>query len=257
MRAIWLLLLAGCGRLGFDPLELGPGADGPAACALGSHDEDSDGIADPCDVCPHVADPEQPDGDGDQVGDACDPEPSSAGERLGFFEPMTAAPAGWTFQGALPTFDGERALIDARELAAAISLPFAPGEDRVQYKLALRSASPTRNRQLTIALVDDPGFYYCELFDNTQAAVFAYTETTDGSTFDSPKQVTANSLADAGDVVLRLDRDAPEVRCFTDWPASQQELAAAIPAGIAPDRLVMVIDGLEVKLEYVVHIRGD
>ena len=257
MRAL-LLLLAGCGRLGFEPLDLGPSADAPpAACALGSHDEDGDGLADPCDVCPHVPDPEQLDGDRDQVGDVCDPDPGTAGERLAFFEPMTAAPAGWTFQGALPTFDGERALIDTRDLAAAISVPFAPGEDRIEYKLSVRSAAPARNRQLTIALVGDPGFYYCELFDNTAASVFAFSETTDGTTFSSPAQVSADSLAATGDVVLRMDRDSPEVGCFTSWPAAQQEVVAAIPPDVSPDRLVMVIDGLEVKLEYVVHIAGE
>jgi len=36
-------------------------------------DLDSDGVADPVDVCPSVADPLQRDGDGDGVGDACDP----------------------------------------------------------------------------------------------------------------------------------------------------------------------------------------
>src|SRR5262249_62023476 len=38
----------------------------------GASDTDGDGIADPADDCPRVADPEQLDGDGDGVGDACD-----------------------------------------------------------------------------------------------------------------------------------------------------------------------------------------
>ncbi len=35
-------------------------------------DDDNDGVLDEVDLCPFVADPEQPDGDSDTVGDACD-----------------------------------------------------------------------------------------------------------------------------------------------------------------------------------------
>jgi hypothetical protein len=38
----------------------------------GASDTDGDGIADPADGCPSLADPAQADGDGDGVGDACD-----------------------------------------------------------------------------------------------------------------------------------------------------------------------------------------
>jgi hypothetical protein len=34
-------------------------------------DGDADGVCDPVDLCPHIADPAQADGDGDGIGDAC------------------------------------------------------------------------------------------------------------------------------------------------------------------------------------------
>ena len=37
-----------------------------------SRDSDGDGLTDPCDNCPGVANPDQGDGDGDGIGDACD-----------------------------------------------------------------------------------------------------------------------------------------------------------------------------------------
>lgn len=40
-----------------------------------SPDADSDGVADPTDKCPNVADADQADSDGDLTGDTCDPEP--------------------------------------------------------------------------------------------------------------------------------------------------------------------------------------
>lgn len=61
------------------------------------HDEDTDNVGDPCDVCPHVMGA-QTDTDGDKIGDACDPHPGAAGDVLVRFEPFTGntLPAGWT-----------------------------------------------------------------------------------------------------------------------------------------------------------------
>jgi hypothetical protein len=84
VRALWLLL-AGCGRFGFG--ELG---DAPACTG---HDEDGDGVADACDVCPTVADANQLDGDRDGVGDACDPRPAIDGDYILRFEPHVDAAA--------------------------------------------------------------------------------------------------------------------------------------------------------------------
>src|SRR5262249_56080564 len=44
----------------------------------GAPDSDGDGMPDPADDCPGVADPEQVDGDGDGVGDVCDNCPATA-----------------------------------------------------------------------------------------------------------------------------------------------------------------------------------
>ena len=44
----------------------------------GAPDSDGDGMPDPADDCPGVADPEQIDGDGDGIGDACDNCPATA-----------------------------------------------------------------------------------------------------------------------------------------------------------------------------------
>ncbi|HEY0254762.1 MAG TPA: hypothetical protein VGC41_24720 [Kofleriaceae bacterium] len=83
-----LLLLAGCGRIGFGDQARGSDAaiatDG-GACT--GHDEDGDGIPDACDDCPVDPDPAQTDRDGDGVGDACDVRPDTAGDKRVMFEP--------------------------------------------------------------------------------------------------------------------------------------------------------------------------
>jgi hypothetical protein len=70
------------------------------------HDEDADTVGDVCDNCPHVDNTDQanttePGGvTGDQVGDACDPHPTTA-DVIALFDPFTGngAPTGWTTIG--------------------------------------------------------------------------------------------------------------------------------------------------------------
>src|SRR5262245_33772965 len=78
VRAVLLIAVAACGRIGFDPLDpLGP---------LG-HDEDGDRVADVDDACPYLPG-SQADGDGDGVGDDCDPNPTVPRDQIELFATM-------------------------------------------------------------------------------------------------------------------------------------------------------------------------
>jgi hypothetical protein len=56
---------------------------------------------DACDLCPHLA-AAQLDGDGDKIGDDCDPRPGTTDELVlfdGFNTPSSGVPTGWTTSG--------------------------------------------------------------------------------------------------------------------------------------------------------------
>lgn len=90
MRAVVLLAVVGCGRVGFDAMTVD---------AIAAHDEDGDGLPDAADNCPGTANTDQSDSDGDGVGDPCDPDNSSA-QRILVFEGFgDGMPADWTTSG--------------------------------------------------------------------------------------------------------------------------------------------------------------
>jgi hypothetical protein len=75
----------------------------PERSNLDQHDEDTDDVGDVCDNCPHVVNTGQANTTepinvtSDQVGDACDPHPTTA-DVIAMFDPFsgTGAPTGWT-----------------------------------------------------------------------------------------------------------------------------------------------------------------
>jgi hypothetical protein len=92
-----------------DDLSFPPGADlagiAPPAdlsgCIGGTPDEDADGRANFCDLCPADSDVSPVDSDGDGLPDACDPDPTMATNKLIYFEPFDAANAHWSGSNAV------------------------------------------------------------------------------------------------------------------------------------------------------------
>jgi len=59
-------------------------------------DEDQDGRADSCDLCPDDYDPTPVDSDLDGLPDACDPDPARPSNTLLYFDPFNANSGNWT-----------------------------------------------------------------------------------------------------------------------------------------------------------------
>jgi hypothetical protein len=67
-----------------------------AGCIGGLPDEDSDGRANSCDLCPADSDPTPLDSDADGLPDACDPDPGTASNTLVYFEPFDSPNPNWS-----------------------------------------------------------------------------------------------------------------------------------------------------------------
>ena len=72
-----------------------------AGCFGGSPDEDQDGRANFCDLCPDDSDPTPADSDGDGLPDACDPDPMMGTNKLVYFEPFDSASGHWSTPNTL------------------------------------------------------------------------------------------------------------------------------------------------------------
>lgn len=84
---------AGLGPIDFAGLP--PPAD-LSGCIGGMPDEDNDGRANFCDLCPADPDTTPVDSDGDALPDACDPDPMMAGNRMLYFDPFDSASGHWS-----------------------------------------------------------------------------------------------------------------------------------------------------------------
>lgn len=253
-----LTALAAC-RIHFDAL----GDDAAAAgddvaidvdTVLGGHDEDGDGIPDSLDVCPHVADSPQTDGDGDRVGDACDPNPATPTEEIVVFDPFVTLSSEWNLLGPAPMTDGESLIADTRGSDLDLRRPYTLGTD--VFELAGELGAPGGGSEQIFITMLEPGqrWYYCELFDGgTPKLALSYT--LDMASFLQIDETPLQGPLANGAFVLRMTHTPPTTSCTTSWPATGSEVGGTLPGGITPTELQLFTKEVEVRWHYFIHIR--
>jgi len=250
-RVLGLVVLLACGRAHFGELD----AIDATQCAPG-HDEDADGIPDDCDGCPHIADPQQADGDRDGVGDVCDPNPATFGESIAVFDPFTSLRAEWMITGnPMPTIVGDSLVADARVGRLNLERASVPAND--YFELGGRLGQGLAQRQLVINAVDAPNkFYYCAM---TQGMTVTYLEvayTPDGTMYSVVDMTPIQGPLGDRDFVLALRHTTSDYACATNWPGTQPEVSGPRPAGFQGHALTVVGDSVELRYDYFIQIHS-
>lgn len=244
------ILVAGCGRIGFD--------GGPDDGAGDAADEDGDGLPDAVDPCPHLPGTEA-DADGDGVGDACDPEPQLARQRISLFVPFAEGapqpftlngPGTWTPEPGALHFDGAGygELLDPTRYGA---VRVALGID------VLAVVGAGIQHQLAVPMIDDDsGIQTFAELNEVGTASYAGITRYDGA---YTRIAEAPLMADVhpGPLFLQttytLDAGAAQVALSASWPGEAYDLAA-VATSYARGRLRFNVNNVELRLRYVVII---
>jgi thrombospondin type 3 repeat protein len=151
------------------------------------HDEDDDSVGDACDNCPHLANEEQEDdrevqngSAADGVGDVCDPDPGTPGDRIVFFDGFggSALSGSWTVLGGngSATVSADTLHLhdpDVDDVTVVHDLiPTGHLTVDIPATVVAIDPGPSTNRGLgaVFRFATDAGgadFYWCELFDTT------------------------------------------------------------------------------------------
>lgn len=251
----WLaiVLLAGCGRIGFDPTE-----DAGAVALV--HDEDGDLIDDDGDNCPFLANTDQADQDGDRVGDACDREPANARQHLTYFNALrpsdpaltvtgfgtwTRGPDGYLFDGDPP---------QGRNGQLTANVPVTDAEIWLGATIRSRVATAP-GWQVAIALVDQTAnnpYYYGQLYDDASNRVLSVSEWTGSNYFDRGNQALASGVHPGEvDLLLAVRTQPLQIDVIGGWPGERYQTAAVAPNYASADRIVIPIEGLVLELHYL------
>jgi hypothetical protein len=251
-HAVMALLLAGCGRIGFGTTDAGMDTTAPIG-----HDEDGDGIADVDDLCPHLPGPHD-DGDGDHVGDDCDPEPLNPRQTLTLFtlvpgdQPMTlGGPGTWTQGADSIHYDGIAVgsgfvtgpVTDVR-IALGIDIVAKLGGS-VQHQLALgvNDSSATTG-------------YFVEL-NEISGTSRASAGSFDGISYRSLDSTPLPGGVHVGSVFLQdtmVGPPTPSVTMDGGWPGEMYTESGAAPAYAGGDDFSFATNNLEVEVRYLVVI---
>jgi hypothetical protein len=258
----WLLLVAGCGRVAFDPR-------GDADVDVGSspigHDEDHDGIPDDQDNCPHVPNVDQANADGDGVGDVCDPNPNDPREHIASFDTFENSLGAWNFDASSqpPTLDLDTVMLDARNGVLYAYQPGTLAADRLEIGGHIGASEQTRQQQLTVfsqPQAFDPQVYFCEISSLVPhtSAFFALTYTFDTSTgmYTFIQNTNAVAPVEAHDFRLALDQRGTNASCYTDWSVDSSPIGGALP-GIASGVYGFYVQGDVVSIEWAIRIHSD
>jgi len=253
-----VLAAAGCGRLDFDAMAGGDAdpvlADAAVATCPGVPgvvpDEDGDLVGNPCDVCPHRADPDQADGDGDHVGDACDPQPTLSLQRIVFFDGFDdASVAGWV---SPPVVVDGHMVIDGT-LGAYLMVP--TGDTVLELAGDIVTVGAAARQQLVVGTEASPTlFYYTELIDEGLGRRRSLMRNDQGMYTEFQGQLDPGIPITPGPLHVRFETRPDGFGATIDYAGSGPVQSISGLGQIAGSSTTLFTQDLTIHLAYVIQI---
>lgn len=286
VRAVVLcILLAGCGRLGFDATTTDDDVssdevdvtdqpddddvepdddtqpddddtmdgtiDASMACGTG-HNEDGDLFTDECDRCPHIPTTANTDTDSDGVGDDCDPQPSQPNQSIARFDTFETLAGDWNTVGNAVAMSDQ--LVFGGTGSSSISRPWTNGTSLfiVGFTTNVLTGGAAL-LSLNAGESTSSRLYYCELYDDTFNMALQLTYTLNGMDYIHPGlQSTGQRLSG---LTGTLEMNTASIkRCHVEYGGGFNTVGGTVN-GIAPDTFALYAENVTATIDWMIEIR--
>jgi hypothetical protein len=225
----------------------------------GAFDEDRDGLGDECDPCPIAPPPARPDPDGDEVDSPCDPDPTTAGDRIVVFEGFNTGelPAGFTATANWRFVLGE-AIAEPTDAGATesltVSLPLVSQQVAVfgQHRIDRVDPEASQNLAGVVAIDERPAggsrLQCAGTRTGMEDRLILVTDMGTGTAnfqnlFDSASLYRITMLSDRADAACALNADG------------QQGAAQARTSGEVMNRAGLVARGVTARFQFLMVVQ--